>query len=170
MKHSNCELETERLHLVPFNQEDTELFLQLNTDAFIRKFMWDDTIIDRETAEEVIQQNEQHFKNDQYGIWKVFLNQSRELIGYAGLWFFFDEPQPQLIYAILEPHTKQGYATEASRSVIEYAFRELNFTYIIAATDEPHKESQQVARRLGMHFAEKRMENNKPTLFFRLDR
>lgn len=169
MEKNDLILESDRLVLTPFSSTEATLFKELNNDPFIRRFMWDDEIIDHQAAYSIIIKNDQHFADDKYGIWKIQVKGQQEVIGYAGLWYFFDESQPQLIYAILEKNTKKGYATEASRSVIEYAFNRLGFEYLVAATDEPHKESQKVARRLGMSFSERRMENNKPTLFFRVE-
>ncbi|MEM1135480.1 MAG: GNAT family N-acetyltransferase, partial [Bacteroidota bacterium] len=160
------QLNTERLILSPFTVEDAELFHRLNNDAYIRKYMWDDESIDKATAKEIIQRNDKSFKANKYGIWKIQQKGNRKVIGYVGLWFFFDEPQPQLIYALLQPYTKKGYASEASIAIIEYTFENLGFEYLIAATDESHLESQKVAERLGMTFVEKRIENHKPTLFF----
>ena len=156
---------SDRLQLIPFNTNDVSKFHSLNTNSFIRKFMWDDEIISLDTAQEIIIQNKKYFEENQYGIWKIILLSTEETIGYTGLWYFFDEPQPQLIYALLEPYTGQGLATEAARLIIEYAFKSLNFSYLIAATDEPHLASQKVAERLGMNFLEKRIENEKPTIF-----
>ncbi|MEM9984362.1 MAG: GNAT family N-acetyltransferase, partial [Bacteroidota bacterium] len=107
---------------------------------------------------------------DNFGIWKVNLKETDELIGYTGLWYFFDEQQPQLIYALLKQFTKQGYALEFSKVIIEYSFKTLDFEYLIAATDESHLESQKVAKRLGMKFHEKRIEDDKPTLFFKIEK
>lgn len=90
-------------------------------------------------------------------------------MGYAGLWYFFEEPQPQLIYALLEQFTRRGYAREAGTSIIQYAFEKLGFEYLTAATDEPHNASKKVMLSLGMEFVEKRIENNKPTLFYRIE-
>lgn len=164
------EILTERLILTPFCNGDYELFHQLNTDPYIRKFMWDDEIISKETSKEIMQLNEDHFENDHFGIWKVTLKDTDELIGYTGLWYFFNEPQPQLIYALLKQFTKKGYAHEFAKAIIEYAFKNLDFKYLIAATDEPHLESQKVAKGLGMEFHEKRIEDDRPTLFFKIER
>ena len=131
--------------------------------------MWDDELIDESTAREILVQNDKHFEEDKYGIWKIQLRETKETLGYTGLWYFFDEPQPQLIYALLKSFTKKGYAREAAFSMIKYAFGELGFDYLIAATDEPHMESQRVALNLGMEFIEKRIENKKPTLFYRIE-
>ena len=132
--------------------------------------MWDDEQIDLETANEIMTKNDQHFNDNQYGIWKIKLKTEDELIGYVGLWYFFEEPQPQLIYALLEKYTKKGFAKEASLAIIDYAFNKLGFKYIVAATDEGHQASQNVAKNLVMSVVEKRIENGKPTLFYRIDR
>ncbi len=158
------------MELIPFEKSDEALFLQLNTDPFIRKYLWDDEIIEPEKAAEIINQNEKHFKEEQFGLWKMSLSASNEIIGYVGLWHFFDEDQPQLMYALLKDFTKKGFAKEASEAIIDYAFNRLNFQYVIAATDSIHKESQNVALSLGMIMVEERIENEKPTLFFRLNK
>lgn len=166
MKH---EILTERMILAPFIYQDNELFHKLNIDPYIRKFMWDDESITIDTAKEIMKKNEDHFEVDNFGIWKVNLKETDEIIGYTGLWYFFNEQQPQLIYALLKRFTKQGYALEFSRAIIQYAFKTLDFKYLVAATDEPNIHSQKVAERLGMKYHEKRVENNKPTLFFKIE-
>ena len=170
MKKNEHIIISDRLRLVPFTQNDASLFQELNNDPFVRKYMWDDEQIEIDTAHEIMAKNDQHFNDDQYGIWKIKLKTDDELIGYVGLWYFFEELQPQLIYALLERYTKKGFAKEASLAIINYAFNQLDFEYIVAATDEGHQASQKVAIKLGMSFVEKRIENGKPTLFYRIDR
>jgi len=50
--------------------------------------------------------------------------------GFAGLWSFFGEDQPQLLYALAPNEIKKGYAAEASKAVINYAFNKLKFKYL----------------------------------------
>lgn len=169
MEAINLIFETKRLRLIPFGPGDVHLFHQLNTDPFVRKYMWDDEIIPWEAAEEVIQKNEAYFKEEAYGIWKIALRETGQIIGYTGLWFFFKEAQPQLIYALLEAFTGRGLAQEAARVIVDYSFQ-LGFDYLIAATDPPNIPSQKVAEQLGMHFFEERIEHAKPTLFYRIEK
>ncbi|MEM9392107.1 MAG: GNAT family N-acetyltransferase, partial [Bacteroidota bacterium] len=138
---------TSRLKLIPFTVEDEALFLFLNQDAFIRKYLWDDEVISQETSAEILRENQSLFEVNGYGLWKIMPLESEKVIGYTGLWYFFGEPQPQLIYIVLKSYTKRGYATEAGKTVIRYAFENLGFTYLIAATDESHMASQAVAKR-----------------------
>lgn len=163
-------IETSRLQLLPFTSSDTTIFHKLNVDPFIRKYLWDDELISEQLAKEVMAENTRLFSEKHYGLWKIIFKEREKLMGYTGLWFFFAELQPQLIYAILEKYTGLGFATEAAKAIIEYSFQKLDFNYLIAATDEPHLASQHVAKRLGMRFVEKRIEHEKPTLFYRIEK
>jgi ribosomal-protein-alanine N-acetyltransferase len=166
----NLHLTTDRLSLIPFAKHEHMLFHDLNTQSFIRKYLWDDEVIDLDTIHQILEQNEKHFQQDYFGIWKIMPFDSQETIGFTGLWYFFNEPQPQLIYALQESFTGQGYATEAAQAIIKYAFDKLSFSYLIAALDQPHLVSQKVAERLGMKFTEQRLENGKPTVFYKIDK
>ncbi|MDF9796611.1 ribosomal-protein-alanine N-acetyltransferase [Catalinimonas alkaloidigena] len=166
----NCKLNTSRISLIPFERQEYELFHDLNSQSFIRKYLWDDEIITLDSVHQILEQNEKHFQHDHFGIWKINLPGTDETIGFTGLWYFFGEAQPQLIYALKESQTAKGYATEAAQAIITYAFEKLSFTYLIAAMDQPHMASQKLAERLGMKFIELRMENDKPTVFYRIDK
>ncbi len=163
-------LSSPRLHLTPFSKEELALFHQMNTSPFVRQYLWDDEIIPLELAEQILDQNTRHFQDDQFGLWKITSKGTDNFIGYAGLWFFFEESQPQLIYALHPEAAGNGYATEAARLVIDYAFHELGFEYLLAATDKPHLASQAVARRLGMQQNRIESMDGKVTVFFRLEK
>ncbi|UJH67798.1 GNAT family N-acetyltransferase [Allomuricauda sp. SCSIO 65647] len=164
------DLETKRLRLMPYILEDAKEFQLLNNDAFIRKYLWDNKIIDAMTADQIMEQNIRHFEENRFGLWKICLKERETTIGYVGLWYFFNELQPQLIYALLKHHTEKGYATEASSAIVDYAFDELRLDYIIAATDEPHLASQKVAQRLGMSIVEKRVKDDGTIIFYRIQK
>ena len=59
-------------------------------------------------------------------------------------------PEFGLFWALLKEHQGQGYATEAARAIIDYAFSTLNLKRIIATTDYDNQSSASVMRRLGM--------------------
>jgi len=163
-------LKTQRLTLSPFDLNELDILHQLFTDPYIREYLWDDQLLPRSQSEDVLKVNQQLFKRNKWGLWKIQHSDNKEIMGFAGLWYFFEEPQPQLLYAILEKHAGQGYATEAAQRILSYAFEELNFTYLIAAMDEPHKISQKLAERIGMKFVEKKIEEGKATVFYRIDK
>jgi len=162
-------LYTDRLSLEPLQLDDLPWFHLLNTDPVVRKYLWDDQVIAESEARDILQQNQQLFSEKGYGLWKICRTEDQQAIGYTGLWFFFEEPQPQLLYAILTPFGKKGYATEAARAVMDFAFMSLGWTYLIAATDPPNRSSMAVARRLGMRLWKEKTDSGRKTIFYRKD-
>ncbi len=162
-------LESSRCILLPFEVDDLDLFFSLNTDAFVRKHLWDDQLISRAQAEELLELNQKHFEEKGFGLWKILRKSDEELIGYAGLWYFFKEAQPQLVYALWEKFTGEGYATEAAQVIVDFSFHRLRFEYLLAAMDLDHKASQGVVKRLEFSFIEDKKANGKMTCFFRKD-
>jgi ribosomal-protein-alanine N-acetyltransferase len=167
MKHI---LLTSRLRLIPFAQADQELLHRTFTDPFVREFLWDDKVIPEAQTRAILEENDIHFQNNYWGLWKITQKVDEAYLGFVGLWYFFEEAQPQLLYGLLPTATGQGYATEASQAIIYHAFQELGFSYLIASCDAPHTASRRVAERLGMQFVEERTEQDKPTVFYRLDK
>ena len=164
------QLTTERLILTPMSSGDLEVFHTINTDPFVRKYLWDDEEIPIAVSEEILQEVEKRFREENWGLWKIESGSDKECLGYTGLWYFFDEDQPQLLFALLPQHAGKGYATEAARKIIDYAFNQLGYTYLIAATDPPNQASINACMRLGMKLVEQKEVDGKVTLFYSLDR
>ncbi len=117
---------------------------------------------------EILEESIQKFRQQKWGLWKIVLR--GKIIGYTGLWRFFNEEQPQLIFALLPDYTKQGYATESARCIVNYAFNVLDYEYLVAALDTENLDSAKVCRNLGMHLSSERKIDGKPTSFFTLKR
>jgi RimJ/RimL family protein N-acetyltransferase len=105
-----------------------------------------------------------------YGERAVALKASGELVGAVGLVQSFgpfellpsfggrtadpaahkNEPALGLFWAVRSAHRRQGYAAEAVRALIDFAFRQLNLRRIVATTEYDNEASQAVMRKLGM--------------------
>ena len=59
-------------------------------------------------------------------------------------------PEIGLFWTVAPAHRNRGYATEAARAMIAYAFHILNFRRIVATTEHDNLASQGVMRKLGM--------------------
>ena len=163
-------LETSRLKLKPILESELNIFHGILIDPYVRRYLCDDKIFSRQQTAEMLQENQKLFQKQKLGLWFIETKNKIEIIGFVGLWYFFNENQPQLAYALLPHQTKQGYATEAAGKILEYSFDELNYNYVLASCDAPNIESQQVAKRLGMKQIEERIIDGNTTLFFRIDR
>jgi [ribosomal protein S5]-alanine N-acetyltransferase len=163
-------LETERLVLKPIVESDLNTLHTIFIDAYVKRYLCDGEIWPLQQVEEMLVENTKLFAEKQFGLWFIETKSDREIMGFVGLWYFFEETQPQLVYALLPKAIKKGYATEASTKILEYAFNKLGFDYLVASCDAPNIESKKVAERLGMRQVESRLVDGKPILFFRLDR
>jgi [ribosomal protein S5]-alanine N-acetyltransferase len=166
----NLRLETSRLILKPTLAGDLETLHEILIDPFVRKYLCDDRIFDRQETAEMLAESQRLFDSEKLGLWLIETKNSGEIIGFVGLWYFFAEERPQLAYALLPQATKQGYGTEAATKIIEYCFDCLDYDYLIASTDKPNINSHQLAKRLGMRQIEEKAIDGNPVLFFRIDR
>ncbi|WP_332997844.1 GNAT family N-acetyltransferase [Microcoleus sp. A006_D1] len=171
-------LRTQRLVLKPILDSDLNTLHRIFTDSYVRRYLCDGEIWSLQQVEEMLGENQKLFAEKKFGLWLIETNTEKEVIGFVGLWYFFDEEQPQLVYALLPTATKKGYATEAATKIIEYCFDELGFEYLVASCvkrsypvgNRPNTDSQKVAERLSMRQVEERIVHENPILFFRLDK
>ena len=163
-------LETDRLYLKPLEQQHFELFAQMLRDPFIRKYLCDDVIFDDEIIQGFIDSSSDTFVQEGYGLWLIKEKIGGEIIGFTGLRNFFEEPQPQLLYALFENFTGKGYAKEAARKIIEHSFDALQFTYLVASCDAPNLASQRVALSLGMKLFKEEEKEGALTLFYKIEK
>ena len=160
-------LETERLLVRPFEVTDLESCHQLlNLEAwdYNRPVEWTRDYI---TWSISLVRWQAEFLQPPYGERAVALKSTGEFVGAVGLVpsygpfdrlpsFGGDEavdtyrPEVGLYWATRTAHLNQGYASEAARAFIDFAFGTLNLARIVATTDYDNAASQAVMRKLGM--------------------
>ncbi|MBD2681431.1 MULTISPECIES: GNAT family N-acetyltransferase [Nostoc] len=163
-------LETQRLLLKPILKSGLNTLHAILIDSYVRRYLCDDKIFPLEQVEEMVSVSQNNFAKKRYGLWFIETKNEQKIIGFAGLWNFFEEVQPQLVYALLPEAIKQGYATEAATKILEYSFDELNYQYLVASCDRPNLESQKLAERIGMIKVDEKIINGNPLVFFRIEK
>ena len=170
-------LETDRLLVRPFTMDDLAAIHQIldvelaadegapaNGDVFAERQRWLEwTVMSYEELARLHQ--------PPYGDRAIVLKESGGLIGACGLAPSLDafgqlpafqaadadrsrgytSPEVGLYYAVSPTYQRQGYATEAARALIDYAFTQLKLRRIVATTTYDNDASMEVMRRLGMH-------------------
>jgi RimJ/RimL family protein N-acetyltransferase len=100
---------------------------------------------------------------DEFGFWAVERRSDGALLGLVGLqayvpdWIVWpDDPEPtyhrievETSYALGREHWDHGYATEATRAVLDYAFGVLRLRRVAYAVDAANDRSVRVMSRLG---------------------
>lgn len=134
-------LTTPRLTLAPVVESEVNTLHHIFIDSHVRRYLCDDQIFSLEQVAEMLDQSSRSFVTEKFGLWLIRPKSESEAIGFVGLWYFFEETQPQLIYALLPKALKQGYATEAAAEILKYCFDELGYEYLVASCDQPNLES-----------------------------
>ena len=158
-------LETDRLVIRLFVLDDAPEFRRLLNEAFGQdRYGAEDTT--RVVLEYNVIADKAHDALHQtpYGDRAIVLKRDGPLIGAVGFapclapfgrLRSFDgtphrTPEVGLFWALLPEHWGKGYATEAARAMVSYAFDELELEQIVATTENDNFRSIAVMKRLGM--------------------
>ena len=154
--------------LRPIASADAEQLHALWTSAGVRRFLWDDEIITPDATRAAIAQSERLFADHRFGLWGAFPLDTPRLCGFAGLWFFRQPPELELLYGIAEDCWHRGYATEIAQAVLDYAFNVLEMPVVSASTDPPNLASIRVLEKLGFSGVRRGTAGGRETVFFEL--
>jgi RimJ/RimL family protein N-acetyltransferase len=146
---------SERLRYETVTLEDLDAFHRLVQDAHIRRYLMDGNVMPRHWSEERIRASQALFERRGVGIWLAYDKVDGALLGFCG---FLEIPaihhEPQLVYALAERFTGQGYATEMARTTIAQARKQHGFAEIVAGVDEVNVASLRVLQKLGFECLE----------------
>ena len=98
---------------------------------------------------------EHYFQTWGFGPYAVLEQQSQEVIGYCGLFFFPDidgQAEVEIGYRLALSAWGKGYASEAAKAVRDYAFTALDIRRLIAMIDPSNTASIRVAEKIGMYY------------------
>ncbi|WP_428263502.1 GNAT family N-acetyltransferase [Haliangium sp.] len=143
-------LRSPRLRYRELADDDLGDFHALVLDEHIRRYLMDGEVVDRGWCRDAIAVSTALFTDRGVGLWLISEPTAEAAIGFCGFHVFPDiEPEPQLLYALLESVTGRGYATEAAKACMEYARSHAGFGEIRAGVDEPNQASMRVLEKLG---------------------
>ena len=144
---------------------DVELIHEIWTNSDVRHFLFDDRVIPLDEARLLVEQSVRSFEERGYGIWLVFSHETEKLIGFAGLLQSSDE-SPNLIYGVHPKSCGNGFATEAAKAVLDYAFDTLGLESVKADVDEPNVISVRILEKLGMTQIRRAIIAGRPLLYY----
>ena len=103
-----------------------------------------------------------------YGMWLLFLKDTGELIGRAGLEnrTIHGEAEIELGYLIKRDYQRQGYAKEVCQAILNYAKEELEIGKVNCLMEAGNTPSIKLAESLGFSYKETIVEQNRNMLRF----
>ncbi len=143
-------LETARLTLRQFTEEDAELIWKLNKDAEVTRYTHD-PVKDLDHAREVLLQHIlPQYALYNYGRWAIHLKSDHSFIGWCGLKFRPERMETDLGYRLMKPYWGKGYVTEAASACIRFGFESIHIQQIIALSEPANIASVRVLEKCGM--------------------
>lgn len=143
-------LETERLILREFESEDADALAEVLGDPVAMQYY--PAPFSRDEVNAWIQRNRARYIDPGFGLWAMVLKDSGKFIGDCGC-FIRDlegKVEFEIGWHVRRDQWGRGYATEAARHCIEYAFSKLGAERIIALVRPENRSSCRVAEKIGM--------------------
>jgi len=146
------ELETPRLKLRQWCAADLEPFASLNADPVVIEFL--SRCLTRAESDEFAERVRSELAQRGWGLWAVEVREHGEFIGFVGLsepsFEAHFTPCTEIGWRLARSSWGRGYATEAARACLDFAFRSLGLSEVVAFTVPANARSRAVMERLGM--------------------
>ena len=145
-------IETERLYLRQWRASDFAIFAEMNADLDVMKYF--PKPLSPKVSDAIANKCSQLIKDKGWGFWAVSLKETDTFIGMVGLNEAHADmpfaPTVEIAWRLHKDYWGQGYATEAARASLNFAFDTLGFDEVVAFTAVINKHSQLIMQRIGM--------------------
>jgi RimJ/RimL family protein N-acetyltransferase len=141
-------IETERLVLRGWRNDDLDAFSPMSADAEVMRFIGGATP-SRNDAWRIMASFAGHWLLRGFGFWVVERKSDHAFLGRVGLWQPEGWPGMEVGWALHRPFWGKGYATEAAKAALDYGFANYPVTRLISLIAPENHASQRVAERLG---------------------
>jgi len=146
-------LRTERLVLRQWTDADRESFAAMGQSAEVMRHF--PALISREQSDAFVDRATAHLDDHGWGLWAV--EHAGDFVGFTGLAVPRFEapflPGTEIGWRFAAQAWGNGFATEAARAALAYAFDELELVEVLSFTTVANERSQAVMQRIGMQYA-----------------
>jgi RimJ/RimL family protein N-acetyltransferase len=142
-------LATERLILRKFRESDLDAYAAMCGDPEVVRYLGVNPMT-RAEAWRHLAMVLGHWQLRGFGLWALEERGSGLLAGRAGCWRPEGWPGLEVGWTLRREFWGRGYATEAGRASLDYAWSELGQTHVISLIQPGNARSIAVAERLGM--------------------
>jgi len=145
-------LQTERLILRQWTNDDLAPFSKISGDAEVMEF-YPKSLTEEESYS--LGTRIQSLINERgWGFWAIEIRNQKKFIGFVGLHMPKESlpfsPCVEIGWRVAKEYWNQGYATEAAKESLRYAFTKLNLNEVVSFTTLANLRSQAVMQKIGM--------------------
>jgi len=148
------ELTTGRLELRRWRPEHRAPFAAMNADPEVMRYFRG--VLDRDASDAFIDRIETSFEELGYGLWAVERRGDGEFLGFTGLtrqtFPAHFTPAVEIGWRFKRSAWGNGYATEAARAALEFAFSTADLDEVVSITTRGNAASRAVMARIGMSY------------------
>lgn len=149
-------IETERLYLRQWQASDFAIFAAMNGDPEVMKYF--PKLLSAKVSHIIASKCQQLIEDNGWGFWALSLkdcsNKNDAFMGFVGLNQTHADmsfaPCVEIAWRLRKEFWGQGYATEAARASLDFAFSELALDEVVAFTAVINKRSQLLMKRIRM--------------------
>lgn len=151
-------IETDRLCLRQWQASDFAIFAEINADPEVMAYF--PKLLPESVSNIIAKKCQQLIEDKGWGLWAVSLKPSSEIhdngtfIGFVGLNETHADmsfaPAVEIAWRLHKDYWGQGYATEAARAALLFAFTELELNEVVSFTAVINERSQLIMERIGM--------------------
>jgi ribosomal-protein-alanine N-acetyltransferase len=151
-------IETERLYLRQWQASDFAIFAEINADPEVMAYF--PKLLPESVSNIIAKKCQQLIEDKGWGLWAVGLKNSSDkhegdtFIGFVGLNETHADmsfaPAVEIAWRLHKQYWGQGYATEAARAALHFAFTELALDEVVSFTAVINERSQLIMERIGM--------------------
>jgi RimJ/RimL family protein N-acetyltransferase len=143
------ELETERLRLRGWRDQDQDAFARILAEPLVAQGMGAAAGLTPGEAWRHMAQMAGHWELRGFGNWVLEELDTGDVVGRAGLYFPAGWPDLEVGWLVAREHWGKGYAPEAARASASWAHGELGRDHIISVIDPSNARSIRVAEKIG---------------------
>lgn len=145
-------LSSERLILRPWREDDLDALAQLCADPEVMAHF--PATLDRAGSAEMLARLMAHQAEHGFAFWALQRREDAAFVGFTGLARVRFEapfvPAVEIGWRLARPYWGQGYALEAARCALQFAFEDLQLDEVVSFTVPANQRSWGVMQRLGM--------------------
>lgn len=148
----NYIIETEQLALRELTMNDLQYWYQILSDQETMQYY--PSVYDMDKTRGWIERNLDSYKKYGFGLWAIILKESNQFIGDCGITMqnIYGDGNlfPEIGYHIDKRFWCKGYATQAAKACLKYAFDNMDFNEIFCYQKYTNVPSRKVAEKIGM--------------------
>lgn len=145
-------LETERLILTTWRESDWTDFRPIAIDVEVMRYITGGVPWTDEQIRNFVERQMTIYADRGFCRWKLVSKVDKTLIGFCGVGFWRDQPDPEIGWWLARDRWGMGLATEAAQIALKDAFQRVRLPRIISVAMPDNVASRRVMHKLGLHF------------------